>query len=165
MMETVWLDNIVQHQPKRWLPDAYANYDELLTAAVESAVSGPDAPLDLNSWKWGKVNAVEIQNPVLGNIPFLRRWTGAGRKVQSGSAYTVKAVTEAYGPSERITDDLANLDQSTLNLVTGEAGNFLSPYYLDQWDAWYTNFTFPWAFSPQAIQQATSHQFVLEPVN
>ena len=163
MMETVWLDNIVQRQPKRWLPAAYANYDELLAAAVGSAVSGPDAPQDLNSWKWGKVNAVKIQNPVLGHIPFLDRWTGPGWKEQSGSEYTVKAVTGTYGPSERITDDLANLDGSTLNLVTGEAGNFLSPYYMDQWDAWYTNFTFPWVFSPQAVQQAIVHELVLEP--
>jgi len=163
MMETVWLDNIVQHQPKRWLPDTYANYDELLAAAVDSAVSSPDAPPDLNLWKWGKVNDVEIQNPVLGHIPFLKRWTGPGRTEQSGSPYTVKAVTGTYGPSERITDDLANLDQSTLNLVTGEAGNFLSRYYMDEWPAWYTNFTFPWVFSPQAVQQVTTHRLLLEP--
>ena len=163
MLETVWLDNVVQRRPKRWLPAAYASYDELLAAAVETAITRSDAPPDLNSWKWGRVNAVEIQNPVLGRIPFLRRWTGPGWKEQSGSEYTVKAVTGAYGPSERITDDLANLDQSTLNLVTGEAGNFLSPYYLDQWDAWYTNFTFPWVFSPQAVQQATVHELLLEP--
>ncbi|MGA8150963.1 MAG: penicillin acylase family protein [Terriglobales bacterium] len=163
MMETVWLDNIVQHQPKRWLPDDYSNYDELLATAVESAVSGPGAPQDLNTWKWGKFNAVEIQNPVLGHIPLLKRWTGPGWKEQSGSAYTVKAVTDKYGPSERITDDLANLDQSTLNLVTGEAGNFLSPYYLDQWEAWYTNSTYPLVFSPQAVQHTTVHQLVLEP--
>jgi penicillin G amidase len=163
MMETIWLDNIVQHQPKRWLPEKFANYDELLNSAVESAVSGPDAPQDLNNWRWGEVNAVEIQNPVLGQIPLLRRWTGTGRREQSGSEYTVKAVTATYGPSERITDDLSNFDQSTLNLVTGEAGNFLSPYYLDQWDAWYANFTFPWVFSPAATQQTTVHQFALEP--
>jgi penicillin G amidase len=163
MMETIWLDNVVQHQPKRWLPDAYANYDELLNAAVESAVTGHDAPQDLNSWKWGSFNAVQIQNPVLGQIPILRHWTGPGLREQSGSAYTVKAVTDEYGPSERITVDLSNLDQSTLNLVTGEAGNFLSPYYMDQWDAWYTNFTFPWPFSPQAVEKASAHQLVLEP--
>ena len=163
MMETVWLDNIVQHQPKRWLPDAYTNYDQLLAAAVDSAVSGPDSPPDLNSWKWGSFNAVEIQNPVLGHFPLLKRWTGPGWKEQSGSAYTVKAVTGIYGPSERITDDLANLDQSTLNLVTGEAGDFLSPYYMDQWDAWYKDFTFPWVFSAAAVQQASVHQLVLEP--
>src|SRR6204780_408904 len=30
MMSTVWLENVVQHQPKRWLPENYASYDELL---------------------------------------------------------------------------------------------------------------------------------------
>lgn len=163
MMETVWLENVVQHQPKRWLPDAYANYDELLTAAIESAVNDPDTPHDLNSWMWGKFNSVEIQNPVLGRIPLLQRWTGPGIREQSGSPYTVKAAAQTYGPSERITVDLADLDQSTINLVTGEAGNFLSPYYLDQWNAWYDNFTFPWPFSPQALQKTSADRMVLEP--
>jgi len=163
MMSTVWLENVVQHQWKRWLPQAYANYDELLTAAVESAVSRPDAPADLNAWKWGDANLVEIQNPVLGHIPLLRHWTGPGLYRQSGSGYTVKAVGSAHGPSERITDDLADLDTSTLNLVTGEGGDFLSPYYKDQWNAWYQGFTFAWPFSPQAVLKATRHRLVLEP--
>ena len=164
MMETIWLDNLVQHQPKRWLPDQYASYDELLAAAVEDAVSGSNVPPDLNSWKWGEFNAATIQNPVLGQIPVLRRWTGPARQPQSGSEYTVKAAATTHGPSERITVDLANPDQSTINLVTGEAGNFLSPYYMDQWGAWYKGFTFPWPFSPAAVNRATVHRLVLEPL-
>ena len=104
-----------------------------------------------------------IQNPVLGQIPVLSRWTGPGLREQSGSGYSVKAVAKTYGPSERITDDLADLDQSTLNLVTGEAGNFLSPHYMDQWNAWYQNFTFPWPFSTQAVQKTAAHRLILEP--
>src|SRR5712692_4234175 len=100
-MASVWLENVLQHQPKRWLPAAYPNYDELLAGAVEAAVSGPGAPQDLNSWKWGSFNPVEIQHPILGEIPLLRRWTGPGLQEQSGSGYTVKAVTRAEGPSER----------------------------------------------------------------
>ncbi len=163
MMDTVWLENVVEHQPKRWLPDTYANYDDLLAASVDSAVNNPDAPKDLNSWKWGSFNPVQIQNPVLGQIPFLNRWTGPGLQPQSGSPYTVKAVAKAWGPSERITVNLGDLDHSTLNLVTGEAGNFLSPYYMDQWTAWYTNFTFPWPFSADAIAQSKAHQIELQP--
>ncbi len=163
MMDTVWLDNVVEHQLKRWLPNGYANFDELLSAAVESAVNAPDAPRDLKSWKWGAANSIDIQNPVLGQIPLLNHWTGPGRRDASGSDYTVKAMHRTYGPSERITVDLANLDQSTLNLVTGEAGNFLSPYYMDQWDAWYTGFTFPWPFSPGAVHSEATHKLELQP--
>ena len=65
---------------------------------------------------------------------------------QSGSGYTVKAVTRHHGPSERFTANLADLDQSTLNVVTGEGGNFLSPYYMDQWKAWYDGTTFALPF-------------------
>lgn len=163
MMKTVWLENVLQHQPKRWLPEGYANYDELLLAAVEAAVTASDAPNDLNSWRWGKFNPVEIQHPVLGKIPVLRYWTGPGWNEQSGSTLSVKAVSEDHGPSERMTADLANLDHSTLNLVTGEAGNFLGPYYTDQWKAWYEGFTFPLPFSEKALEQARAHELVLEP--
>ena len=162
-MRSVWLENILLHRPKRWLPDAFPNYDELLTAAVDAAVNGPTVPQDLASWRWGAFNAVEIEHPVLGKIPILRRWAGPGVQEQSGSEYTVKAVTEHHGPSERFTANLADLDQSTLNVVTGQGGNFLSPYYMDQWKAWYGGTTFTLPFSAKAVESAKAHRLVLEP--
>jgi len=109
-MRTVWLQNVLLHQPKRWLPEGYPNYDQLLAAAVEAAVNEPEAPKDLASWHWGSFNAVEIDHPVLGKIPFIRRWAAPGVREQSGSGYTVKAVTRHHGPSERFTANLADLD-------------------------------------------------------
>jgi penicillin amidase len=160
---SVWLENILIHHPKRWLPEKYPTYEELLTAAVEAAVNDADAPKDLASWHWGSFNAVEIQHPVLGKIPLIQRWAGPGVQPQSGSGYTVKAVTRHHGPSERFTANLADLDQSTLNIVTGQAGNLLSPYYMDQWKAWYEGTTFTLPFSPGAVQAAKAHSLVLEP--
>ncbi len=162
-MRTVWLQNILLHQPQRWLPAKYPNYDELLTAAVEAAVNGPAAPKDLASWHWGSANAVEIDHPVLGKIPLIRRWAAPGVREQSGSGYTVKAVTPHHGPSERFTANLADLDQSTLNTVTGQGGNFLSPYYMDQWKAWYEGSTFTLPFTSQAVEATGAHRLVLEP--
>ena len=162
-MRSVWLENILLHRPKRWLPENYANYDDLLTAAVDAAVNDPQAPKDLTSWKWGQFNAVEIQHPILGRIPIVKRWSGPGVNEQSGSGYTVKAVTHHHGPSERFTANLADLDQSTLNIVTGEGGNFLSPYYMDQWKYWYGGTTFSLPFSDKAVQNAKTHSLLLEP--
>jgi penicillin amidase len=162
-MQTVWLQNVLLHQPKRWLPEKYSNYDELLTAAVEAAVNGPSAPKDLASWHWGSVNAVQIDHPVLGKIPLIRRWAAPGVREQSGSGYTVKAVTRHHGPSERFTANLADLDQSTLNTVTGQGGNFLSPYYMDQWKAWYEGSTFTLPFTAKAVEATGTHRLLLEP--
>ena len=162
-MRTVWLQNVMLHQPKRWLPEKYSNYDDLLAAAVEAAVNGSEAPKDLTSWHWGGVNAIEIEHPVLGKIPLLGRWTAPGVREQSGSGYTVKAVTRHHGPSERFTANMADLDQSTLNTVTGQGGNFLSPYYMDQWKAWYEGTTFPLPFTPHAVAASGAHRLLLEP--
>jgi penicillin amidase len=161
-MRSVWLQNVMLHQPKRWLPEKYPNYDELLAAAVDAAVNEPEAPVDLASRHWGKVNEVEIEHPVLGKIPLVGRWTAPGLHEQSGSGYTVKAVTRHHGPSERFTANLADLDQSTLNTVTGQGGNFLSPYYMDQWQAWYQGSTFVLPFSSQAVDASRAHRLVLE---
>jgi len=165
MMRTVWLENVLRQEPKRWLPAAYANYDELLTAALQSALQDPKLPANFSSWRWGNVNAVSIQHPILSRIPLVRAWSGPGTQPQSGSPYTVKAVSPTHGPSERMTVDLANLDRTTLNLVTGEAGNPLSPYYMDQWKAWYEGFTFPLPFTQEAVAKSRVHQLILEPTH
>ncbi|HSS95539.1 MAG TPA: penicillin acylase family protein, partial [Terriglobales bacterium] len=162
-MQSVWLENILRDQPKRWLPEKFTGYDDLFAAAVEAAVDLPDAPQNLHEWKWGAVNAVEIQNPVLGHIPLLQRWAGPGIQPQSGSGYSVKAVTRSHGPSERITDDLSNLDLSTMNIVTGQSGNFMSPHYMDQWKAWYEGTTFLVPYSAQAVENSRAHKLVLQP--
>lgn len=161
MFQTIWLENVLTSEPARWLPQSYANYDELVTAATERSIK--DAPQNLDSWQWGKQNAVTIQNPVLGKFPILRRWTGPGTNPQSGSVYTVKAVGHSHGPSERFTADLANWDESTLNTVTGQSGNFLSPYYMDQWKAWYSGRTFILPFSKTAVENTAMHRLMLEP--
>ncbi len=161
---SVWMENILLHRPKRWLPDKYPNYDDLLAAAVDAAVSAPQAPKDLASWRWGVFNAVDIQHPILGKIPLVKKWSGPGIQEQSGSGYTVKAVTRHHGPSERFTANLADMDQSTLNLVTGEAGNFTSPYYMDQWKNWYEGTTLTLPFTKEAVQRTKAHQLRLEPI-
>jgi penicillin amidase len=164
-MRTVWLENVLLHRPKRWLPEKYPNYDELLAAAVEAAVNSPDASKNLSKWDWGAWNAVTIQHPILGRIPLIRYWSGPGTKEQSGSGYAVKAVTPTHGPSERYTANLADWDESTLNTVTGQGGNFLSPYYMDQWKAWYEGTTFTLPFSAKSVDGSKQHRLLLEPGN
>jgi penicillin amidase len=161
MMETVWLEDVLSAEKPEWLPSGYQDYNQLLAAALEAALKR--APLDLNRWSWGQANSLTIQNPVLGAIPLLRHWTGPGEQPQSGSPDTVKAAGRDYGPSERMTSDLSNLDASTLNLVTGNSGNFLSPYYMDQWPAWSKGTSFPLPFSKSAVENTAAHRLLLVP--
>jgi penicillin amidase len=162
-MGSVWLESVLTKQPARWLPPGYSDYGSLLTAAVENAVKQAGVPADLGQWKWGKNNPVDIEHPVLGQLPLIGRFTGPGLHPLSGSTYTVKAGAREFGPSERLTWNFANFDESTLNLVTGESGIFLSPYYMDQWAAWYGGSTFVFPFSPAAVARHRAHEMTLEP--
>jgi penicillin amidase len=162
-LSSVWLEMVLQKKPARWLPASYPNYEALLVAAVEDAIKDPTAPEDLAQWRWGQVRPLEIDHPVLGRLPLLARWVEPGLNDQSGGSYTVKQVGRSFGPSERYTADLSDFDQCTLNTVTGQAGNFLSPYYMDQWQAWYQGTTFAFPFSEAAVTKVKQHELVLEP--
>ncbi len=161
-MSPVWLESVLSHQPERWLPADYANYDELLAAAVEATVNQPDAPRALATWTWGRVHRVDVEHPFWSNFPVLKR-AGPGPQPLSGSGTTIKQVAAHFGPSERFTADLSDLDHSTLNLVNGQSGNIFDEHYNDQWDAYYHGRTFPLPFTPEAVQRAGVHHLRLEP--
>jgi penicillin amidase len=159
---SIAMERLVRLKPKRWLPKEYANWDSLITAAVESALK--DAPADLAQWKWGTQFPVNVNHPLFGGIPFLNRYSGPGRHPQSGNgSLTVKAAGMSFGASERFTVDLADLDNSTLNIVAGQSGQIFSPHYLDHWNAWYGGSTFVWPFTSQAVEKAGVHRLELHP--
>jgi len=162
-MATVWLENVLSKQPARWLPPGYSDYGAVLTAAMENALKQPGVPSDLARWKWGEACPVKIEHPVLSRLPLIGRFTGPGRQSLSGDHYTVNQVYGPLGPSERLTWNFADFDQSTLNVVTGESGVFLSPHYMDQWKAWYEGRTFTLPFSPQEVEKHRAHELTLEP--
>src|SRR6267378_1992885 len=164
-MSTVWMENILTKQPARWLPTGYNNYQLLLATAVENVLKQSDVPTDVGRWKWGMVYPVEIEHPVLKHLPLIGQLTAPGQHPLSGNPFTVRAVGKEFGPSERITWNFADFDKSTLNLVTGESGIYLSKHYMDQWLAWYAGRTFNFAFSPAKVEKRKQHEMTLEPRN
>ena len=54
--------------------------------------------------------------------------------------------------------DFSSLDESHFNVVIGESGQIFSPYYIDDWDAWYNNKTFSLAYSDGAVERAKQHE-------
>lgn len=162
-VSSAWIESTLTHQPKNWLPSKFTNYDELLTAALDAAVSAKEAPADLSTWTWGKVHTVDVEHPLFARIPFVRRWAGTGIQPLPGDGTTVKQASGNLGPSERLTIDFSDLDNSTLNIVNGQAGNLLSRYFNDQWDNWYHGTTVHLPFSDDAVDRAKSHELTLTP--
>ena len=160
------LEQLLQHTPPRWLPKEFKSWDDLLTAAVAHGIDD-NAPSDLTKWRYGTSHTLDIEHPIFDQSAALKsllgKPTGTGPQQQSGDGTTIKQVGHTFGPSERFTADLANLDASTLNLVLGQSGNPNSPWFMDQFQAWYHGTTFAFPFSDPAVTLATSHTLTLTP--
>ena len=156
-------EEIVMHSSPDWLPPGYKNWDALLTEAVRKGMKKGKAPSDLTKWTYGSWHVVDIEHPLASFVPLLSRVAGTGLQPQSGDTTTVKQVGRTFGPSQRFTMDWNNVDGSTENIVLGESGNPLSPYFRDQWNDWYGGTTFALPFSPAAVAANTRHTLRLMP--
>lgn len=162
-MSPVWLENVLTHQPQRWLPPGYSSYDRLLAAAVEDAINDASATSAISLWKWGRVHRTDITHPFWSHVPILKKAAGPGSLPLSGDTETIKQVAPHFGPSERLTVDFSDLNASTLDIVNGQSGNIFDEHYNDQWDAYYHGRTFTLPFSASALQGAGVHHLRLEP--
>jgi penicillin amidase len=156
-------EEVIMHGRATWLPAGYKDWNALLTEAVREGMKSGQAPTDVQNWHYGDWHVVDIEHPLQMMLPLLGRIAGTGAKPMSGDTTTVKQTGSFIGPSQRFTMDWSDVDGSTENIVLGESGNPLSPYYRDQWKAWYEGTTFAMPFSPAALEKQTSHTLQLLP--
>ncbi|HEX4039369.1 MAG TPA: penicillin acylase family protein [Acidobacteriaceae bacterium] len=156
-------EQILTNQSPAWLPAHYASWDDFLADVVRQGLNQDHAPHDLTSWRYGYAHPVDVEHSLFGLLPWFKRLTGTGPQPQSGDTTTVKQVGRTFGPSQRFTIDWSNVDGATENILMGESGDPLSPYYRDQWPYWYNGTSFALLFSDPAVSAATVHTLRLEP--
>jgi penicillin amidase len=156
-------EELIMHAQAAWLPHNYATWNDFLADVVRHGLSDEHAPLDLARWRYGREHTVELAHPLYGMLPWFSDWTGTGTQPQSGDSTTVKQTGATFGPSQRLTVDWVNADLATENIVMGESGDPVSPYYNDQWPYWYGGTTFTLPFSDTAVAAQTSHTLRLTP--
>jgi penicillin amidase len=155
-------EELIVHAPAAWLPAEYRDWNALLTAAVTEGLRDAGAPRTLRGWTYGKVHTIALKHPLYRWLPTMG-WTGVGPVPASGDGTTVKQNRSGFGPSQRFTMDWGDVDGSTENIVLGEAGDPISPFYKDEWGAWYDGVTFSMPFTPAAVSAATRHTLELLP--
>jgi penicillin amidase len=156
-------EEIIMHGSADWLPPGAKDWDALLTEAVRKGMEKGKASGDVARWSYGSWHVVDIEHPLARFLPLLGRLAGTGAQPQSGDTTTVKQVGRDFGPSQRFTMDWSNIDGSTENIVLGESGDPLSPYFRDQWNDWYGGTTFALPFTSTAVASQTRHMLRLLP--
>jgi penicillin amidase len=160
-------EQLLTDTPARWLPPGYSNWNDFLATVVERGLHDAHAPKDLSGWQWGKSFPLDIEHPIFSLSPLVQLLvhtpTGTGPQPHSGDGTTVKQLQRAFGPSERFTADLSDPDRTTLNLVLGQSGDPMSPWYMDQFQSWLRGSTYPLPFTSAAVQAAVTHTLTLTP--
>jgi penicillin G amidase len=155
-------EEMVEKAPAEWLPAKYKSWDDLIAAAVEKGMVDEHAPAALRDWTYGSRHVIDVKHPLYAMMPFFK-WTSTGLNQLAGDETTVDHVRGLLGASQRLTVDWSNLDGSTENIVMGESGDPVSPYYLDQWPYWYSGKTFAMPFTEGAVSAVTKHTLRLVP--
>ncbi len=156
-------EEMVEKAPPEWLPAKYKSWDDLIAAAVHQGMIDHHAPASLRNWTYGSQHVIDVRHPLYGMLPFFRRWTSTGPHQLWGDETTLNHVRGLLGASQRLTVDWSNVDGSTENIVMGESGDPLSPYFLDQFPSWYSGKTFPMPFTEAAVAASTTHTLRLVP--
>jgi penicillin amidase len=156
-------EEIIMRASPDWLPPAYKDWDALLTDAVRWGMKNGKAPADVTRWSYGSWHVVDIEHPLGQYLPLVGRVAGTGPQPLSGDTTTVKQVGREFGPSQRFTMDWSDIDGSTENIVLGESGDPLSPYFRDQWADYYGGTTSALPFTPAAVAAQTRHRLRLLP--
>lgn len=164
-LDMTFVDNVIQQQRTRWLPPGDADFNVTLMKSLEEAVRQIPQMVrsrDRAAWRWGETIPLTFHHP-LDSIPLMGHLLDLGPFPQKGMATTVKATTPSAGPSMRMVVDFSDLDASVNNLTLGESGQVSSPYYKDQFQAWYNGQSFPMLFTDAAVERGATHRLVLQP--
>jgi len=165
-MGTIFLQNILDQNLTRWLPPGDPDFAATLMRSLQDGVRQIPSHVHSQShtaWKWGDTIPLTFHHPFSSRYPFLGRWLDVGPFPQAGTGTTVKQTSSLIGPSMRMVVDFSDLDQSVQNITLGESGQVFSPYYRDQFPAWYEGKSFPMLFSDAAVEKGAIHKLVLEP--
>ncbi len=162
---TTFLQKILTDRSAKWLPAVYKNYDELLVAAADLAVTRlaeQSKSQRVEDWAWKNFNSLDMYH-ALGRQGLLKQFLSITDKPQSGTAYSIRAAGKTFGPAMRFVGNPGNWDESILLIPAGQSGQPGSSHYSDQFSYWYEGKPIFAPFSDAAEAKARKHTLTLKP--
>ncbi|MEU1971778.1 penicillin acylase family protein [Microbacterium sp. NPDC019599] len=126
-------------------------------------------------WNWGSLHALSLTNGTFGESGIAPiEWlfnrgpysVGGGSSVVDATGWTLgEGFQTVTVPSMRMIVDLSDFDASGWNHLTGASGHAFHPNYTDQTETWQRIEVTPWAFTPDAVDDATTDTLTLVPAS
>ena len=164
------LVRLLREQPQDWFSTPW---EHVVEQALETAIRSLEASFgnDETRWGWGRVRGLTLRHP-MGERRLLGSIFNLGPFPWGGDANTVgQAAPDPIDPaanpiviaSLRMVVDVGSWEQCRFALPGGQSGNPLSPHYDDLLASWLRGTGVPIAWSPEAVEKATTQTLRLMP--
>ena len=174
------VDRLLEDPSSSWWDNPgldVSGQDEMLQRTAEGAYKRlaklqGDRP---DRWNWGQLHALTLTSGTFGSSGIAPiEWlfnrgpypVGGGSSIVNATGWTLGEGFETVTvPSMRMIVDLADFDDSGWNHLTGASGHAFHENYVDQISTWQRIETTPWAFTPEAVDAATTDTLTLVPAS
>jgi penicillin amidase len=132
----VWA--LFEARPVHLLNPRFASYDDLLLTSIRDVVNQMRAANggDLSRATWAQHVNHPLQHLLSQAVPPLSRWLDASMEGCSGGEDMPRIHTGWMGGSERLVVSPGHEEQGLFQMIAGQSGHFLSPYYRAGHEAW-----------------------------
>lgn len=132
----VW--TLFEGRPPHLLNPRFTSYDELLLAAIRDVANQLRAKHggDLARATWGQLANRPVQHMFSRAVPPLSRWLDLSLEGCFGGEIMPRINSGGHGSIERLVVSPGHEEQGLFQMVAGQSGHFLSPYYRAGHDAW-----------------------------
>ena len=132
---------LARERPAHFLPQGTEDWDELLAGALVETARDMAGEGPLAEQTWGRANRVHLRHPLSAGLPwFLSRLLGerldAPPRGLPGDTGLPRSQRGTHGASNRFTVSPGHEEDGLLHMPGGQAGHFLSPYYLGGHEDW-----------------------------
>ena len=161
----IFVDRIIQEQPREWLPAEFSTYADLLRASYADARKTLTETLgaDESAWTWGAMSQARFTHP-LSSAPLIGLQFTIKPFPQGGTPFLLGAtVNVGASVSMRMIADPSNWDKTQQGIALGQSGDPKSPHWSDQLDDWRAVTPREFPFTEAAIAAATKQTLVFEP--
>ena len=161
----IFIDRIIQEQPREWLPGEFSSYAELLRASYTDArkTLAETLSADEASWTWGAMSQARFTHP-LSSAPLIGLQFTIKPFPQGGTPFLLGAtVNVGASVSMRLIADPSNWDKTQQGIALGQSGDPKNPHWSDQLADWRAVTPREFPFSEAAVAAATKQTLVLEP--
>ncbi|MEI5640140.1 MULTISPECIES: penicillin acylase family protein [unclassified Pseudoalteromonas] len=121
---------ILEQQPTSWLGDN-DDWSQLQLRAYQDAKAKLRHRFGSNmaAWRWGDVNALQVQHPFSKQMPILSGFLDMPVAQGFGDTFMPAVQGRSFGASQRLIAQPGHLEHAILTIAGGQSGHPLSPFY------------------------------------